>query len=268
MNVRIPLALAAALLAGACSPVAPVAPVAPGTDVAAPSASPIAAESAHPTPSAITPPAAGDPCPGVAPTQLAAGFQSRFPARTAAEVIAVATTDPYLRVNFEDLAGVRPGPMRDPRVPQCRLDLLRLGEPIFVRQYPASLGRWLLPIAYDGQTLLTVFISVEGNGIGAIGGSRGGAVPIGAESTARRAGEAPGDPVVSGELVFAKPPGCAPRDTISWRLVRRSGVAVYLVPEYPGAQPPGALFREDEMKLMGASGGRAPYSLAQVRAAC
>lgn len=189
-------------------------------------------------------------CAGLTPTQLAAGFRSRFPASTASEVRAGAADDPYVRVTFEDLAGIRPGPIRDVRLPHCRMDLLHLGDPVFVRQHPSTTGNWLLPVVYDGVILLTLLVGLESDGSGAIFGSRGGAGPIGGEEAARRAGDAPGDPVMSAELVYAAPPSCAPRDTISWRLVRRSGTVVYFVPDYPGAPPPGALFREDEMRFI------------------
>src|SRR2546428_13188759 len=60
-----------------------------------------------------------------------------FPARIAAEVIEGTRRDPSVRLLFNDLAGVRPGPMRDPRGPQCRPDLLELGPSAFATQYPA-----------------------------------------------------------------------------------------------------------------------------------
>ena len=140
--------------------------------------------------------------------------------------------------------------MRDMRVPLCRVDLLRVGDPVFVRRHPSTTGTWLLPIVYDGVTLLSVFVALASDGTGAIGGSRGGDAGVASEAAARRAGDAPVDPVMSAELVYAAPPGCAPRDTISWRLVRRSGTVVYFAPDYPGVPPPGALFREDEMRFM------------------
>lgn len=136
--------------------------------------------------------------------------------------------------------------MRDPRIPLCRVDLLGLGQPMFVRQHPASTGSWLLPVLHDGVTVLTVVVVVASDGSGAIGGSRGGDVGVGTEAAARRMGEVPGDPVVSAELVYAAPPWCAPRDTISWRLVRQSGTVVYYVP----APAPGGIFREDEMRFV------------------
>jgi hypothetical protein len=210
--------------------------------------------SGEPAPATLVTPtgqvASAAPCAGLAPTQLGPRFGSNFPARTAAEVLAGAQADPYLRIQFEDLAGVRSGPIRDVRVPLCRIDLLRLGDPVFVRQHPSTGGSWLLPITYDGVILLTVFVALAPDGTGAIGGSRGGAGPIGGEAVARRAGDTPGDPVVSAELVYAAPASCAPRDTISWRLVRRSGTVVYFLADYPGAPSPGALFREDEMRFM------------------
>src|SRR5437899_2965492 len=95
-----------------------------------------------------------------------------FPARTAAEVIEGTRRDPSVRLLFNDLAGVRPGPMRDPRAPQCRPDLLELGQSVFVRQYPATTGRWLLPVRYQDQTLVTVFVYTDLNGMGTVGGDR------------------------------------------------------------------------------------------------
>src|SRR3989442_10747716 len=97
-----------------------------------------------------------------------------FPASTAAEVIVGARHDLSIRLLLNDLAGVRPGPMRDPRAPQCPPDVLELGQPIFVRQYPAATGTWLVPVRYQDQTLATVFALISADGMGVVGGNRRG----------------------------------------------------------------------------------------------
>jgi hypothetical protein len=50
-----------------------------------------------------------------------------------------------------------------------------------------------------------------------------------------------------------------------WRLVRRSGTTVYLVPEFPGAAPPGALMTDGEVWF--STSGR-PTAFAKLAAAC
>ena len=72
--------------------------------------------------------------------------------------------------------------------------------------------------------------------------------------------------MISAELVYAAPFGCAPRDTLSWRLVRRSGTVVYLVPGDPGASPPGGLFDENEMRFMNVSS--IPSKIGELASAC
>src|SRR2546425_606162 len=114
-----------------------------------------------------------------------------FPASTAADVIVGARHDLSIRLLLNDLAGVRPGPMRDPRAPQCRPDLLELGQPIFVRRYPAATGTWLVPVRYQDQALVTVFVHSGADGMGVVGGNRGGGITIPSEADARTAGGAP-----------------------------------------------------------------------------
>jgi hypothetical protein len=227
------------------------------------------------TPAAVVPggaavvapsPAPVDPCPGVDQAELVPGLTSRFPAKTAADVLSWAPKDPYVRHSLEDMASVRPGPLGDPRVPRCRLDLLVLGKPAFVRAYPQSWGSWLVPVKIDDTTIATFSIGTDAVGIGSLASIRGGANPTLSEPVARAAGGAAGDPVMAAELVYAAPLGCAPRDTISWRLVRRSGTVVYLVPDYPGAAAPGALFRENEMRFMSVSS--IPSKVGEFATAC
>jgi len=93
-----------------------------------------------------------------------------------------------------------------------------------------------------------------------------GANPTRAAADARAAGGTAADPVTAAELVYAAPFGGAPRDTVSWRLVRRSGTVVYVVADSPAAPPAGAVFREDEMRFMTTS--RGPSKIGQLATAC
>jgi hypothetical protein len=213
-----------------------------------------------------TSPATADPCPGVDQAELLPGQTTRFPAQTAAEVLTWAPKDPYVRHSLENMASVRPGPVFDPRVPRCRLDLLSLGKPAFVRAYPQNWGSWLVPVKFGDTTIATFSIGIDAVGIGSLASIRGGSNPTLPESAALVAGGTAGDPVVAAELVYAAPPGCAPRDTVSWRLVRRSGTVVYLVPDYPGAPAPGVLFRENEMRFMTVSS--VPSKVGELATAC
>lgn len=193
----------------------------------------------------------------------AGGSPIAFPARTATEVIAGSRRDPSIRRLLNDLAGVRPGPTRDPRAPACRPELLELGEPVFVRQYPATTGRWLVPVRYQEQTLVTVFVYSELGGMGLVGGNRGGGIAIPSEAEARTAGGTSADPIAAAELVLGNA-SCG-RDLVMWRLVRRSGTVVYLVPEFPGVPPPGALMPEGQVWF--STSGR-PTANAKLAAAC
>ena len=193
----------------------------------------------------------------------AGGSPIPFPARTATEVIEGSRRDPSIRRLLNDLAGVRPGPTRDPRAPACRPELLELGEPVFVRQYPASTGRWLVPVRYQEQTLVTIFVYSGLDGMGLIGGNRGGGIAIPSEAEARTAGGTSADPVTAAELVLGNA-SCG-RDLVMWRLVRRSGTVVYLVPEFPGAPPPGALMTDGQVWF--STSGR-PTANAKLAAAC
>ena len=171
-----------------------------------------------------------------------------------------------MRWYFSDIAGVRPGPLGDPRVPRCRIDLLQLGDPLFVRMYPATTGSWLVPIVYEGQTLETVFVDVDPAGMGRVGGGRGGVIPIPTEAAARAAGARPGDPVVDAQLVFAKPPGCSGALTAVWRLVRASGSVAYFALDVYKATPPGVLFEEKDMQS--GPGQIGTFRYASLGAAC
>src|SRR5438876_4392566 len=188
---------------------------------------------------------------------------SPFPARTAAEVTAGARRDPSIRLLLNDLVGVRPGPMRDPRAPQCRPEVLELGQPVFVRRYPAATGTWLVPVRYQEQTLVTVFVSRGADGMGTVSGNRGGGNTIPSEAEARSAGATSVDPVTAAELVLGNA-SCG-RDLVMWRLVRQSGKVMYLVPEFPGAAPPGALMTDREVWF--STSGR-PVAYAKAAAAC
>jgi hypothetical protein len=214
---------------------------------------------------ASSPSPTSDPCLSIQP-QPDSTVPTSFLARTAADVLRNAPKDPAMRWYFSDLAGVRPGPLGDPRVPRCRIDLLQLGEPLFVRLYPATTGSWLVPIVYQGQTLQTVFVDVDPTGMGRVGGGRGGVIPIPTEAAARAAGARPGDPVVDAQLVFAKPPGCSGALTAVWRLVRASGSVAYFALDVYKAAPPGVLFEEKDMGSVPAQIGNFRY--ASLGAAC
>ncbi len=232
-----------------------------------PSVAPVAAAPVAVAPGgAAAAPSPPVPCPAVDQVELVPGLTTRFPAKTPTDVLTWAPKDPYVRHSLEDMAGVRPGPVYDPRVPKCRVDLLVLGQPAFARAYPQSWGSWLVPVRIGDTTIATFSIGVDSVGIGAVASIRGGANPTLSEAGARVAGGTPADPVMSAELVFAAPPGCAPRDTLSWRLVRRSGTIVYLVPDYPGAPSPGALFGENEMRFMSVSS--IPSKIGELASAC
>src|SRR2546426_10814933 len=92
--------------------------------------------------------------------------------------------------------------MRDPRRSQIRQYLLDLGQPIFVRRYPAATGTWLVPVRYQDQALVTVFVHSGADGMGVVGGNRGGGITIPSEADARAAGGASADPVTTAELVL------------------------------------------------------------------
>jgi hypothetical protein len=231
-----------------------------------PSAAPVVAAPMPVVPGISAAPTSADPCPAVDQVELVSGQVTRFPAKTPADVLAWAPKDPYVRHSLEDMAGVRAGPIYDPRVPKCRVDLLVLGQPTFARAFPQSWGSWLLPVKIGDTTIATFSIGVDSVGIGAVASIRGGENPTLSEAGARIAGGTAADPVVAAELVYAAPPGCAPRDTISWRLVRRSGTVVYLVPDYPGAPSPGALFGENEMRFMSVSS--IPSKIGELASAC
>jgi hypothetical protein len=214
---------------------------------------------------AVTSPSpSSDPCLSI-PPQADLTFPTSFVAGTAADVLRNAPKDPAMRWYFYDIAGVRPGPLGDPRVPRCRLDLLQLGDPVFVRMYPATTGSWLVPIVFQGQTLQTVFVDVDPAGMGRVGGGRGGAIPIPTEAAARAAGARPGDPVVDAQLVFAKPPGCGSLIAV-WRLVRASGSVAYFALDVYKATPPGVLFEEKDMQS--GPGQIGTFRYASLGAAC
>lgn len=168
---------------------------------------------------------------------------------TAGEVLRLLERDAGATHTLEDIAGVRqdPNPLRDPRVPRCAVALLSYGEPVFARRYPSIEGTWLVPVRFGDDTILTVLVSRDENGLGLVaGGSRGGDVlPVG-EAEARRRMASPGDPIRSVELVYAKPRGRGPDDQLAWRAVRSSGAVSYLFPSYPGATD-GLILSESEV---------------------
>jgi hypothetical protein len=224
-----------------------------------------AAATPSPAPTVAASAAPADPCVGFKQAEVGAGSErASFPARTLSELLANAAKDPWIRHRLEDVAGVRLGPLADPRVPRCRVDLVRFGDPLFLRAFPATTGTWLLPLRYEDATLETLFVSVDEAGLGRLGGGRGGAIPVPTEGDARAAGALPGDPVVSAELIAAKPPGCGADFTAVWRLVRSKGSVAYFALDVFGATPPGVLFEEMDMRFSIAKVG----TYAQLPSAC
>lgn len=190
---------------------------------------------------------------------------SRFPAKTLADLQLNLPQDfAWMRL-VQQVSGVQPNPMQDPRVPRCRVDLLQLGAPYFARGFlPGAAGRWFVPLEYQGAVLLTAFVDVDANGNGVLSGNRGGAIPVPTEQDARRAGSSPNDAVISAELILARPPGCGPYATAVWRLVRASGTIVYFALDVAGATPPGVLFEEKDMRF--SSGSATPRAASLARA--
>src|SRR5438128_2574634 len=80
-------------------------------------------------------PAIADPCASLLHIPDVAN-PSRFAARTLADLTVNLPRDLAWMRLLQDVAGVRPNPMQDPRVPRCRVDLLRIGTPQFARAYP------------------------------------------------------------------------------------------------------------------------------------
>jgi hypothetical protein len=206
-----------------------------------------------------------DPCLSIQQAQLGPGVEVSFPARSAAEVLANAPKDPLMRHLMEDIAGVRPGPLADARVPRCRLDLLVLADPVFLRWHPQTTnGSWLVPIVFQRETLETAIVDVDPAGMGRLGSSRGGAIPIPTEAAARAAGALPGDAVVDAQLVLKALLGCGTL-TPAWRIVRASGSAAYFALDVPNATPPGVLFEAKDIPS-GVGGGR--FGHASLGVAC
>ena len=170
-----------------------------------------------------------------------------------------------MRHLLEDIAGVRPGPLGDPRVPRCRLELLVLADPVFLRMYPQiTYGSWLVPIVFRGDTLESVYVDVDPAGMGRVGSARGGAIPIPTEAAARAAGSLPGDAVVEAQLVLKTLLACGTL-TPAWRIVRASGSVAYFALDVPNATPPGVLFEAKDIPS-GVRGGR--FGHASLGVAC
>jgi hypothetical protein len=118
-------------------------------------------------------------------------------------------------------------------------------------------------VRYQEETLVTVFVVSSGDGMGVVSGNRGGGISIPSEAEARAAGGTSADPVTAAELVLGNA-SCG-RDLVMWRMVRRSGTVVFLIPEFPGAPPPGALMPEGQVWF--STSGR-PTANAKLAAAC
>jgi len=192
-------------------------------------------------------------CPGLVEAALPPiGATRRWPARTAAEVRAGLATDPDFRHLLEDLAGVRQdsNPLRDAGVPRCAVDTMTPGEPVFVRNYPSNVGVWYVPVLYQGRQLVLATVGRNADGLGAQGGARGGGDPFPPMeiATALRIATTPNDLAVLAELVAARPPrsrSCL----VAWRVVRASGAAVYVFPNFPGSGADGLLAAETDVEL-------------------
>lgn len=168
---------------------------------------------------------------------------------TASEVLRLLKSDAGAIHTLEDIAGVRqdPNPLRDPRVPRCAVAQLSYGQPVFARRHPSIAGYWFVPVRFGDDTVLTVRVSRDENGLGLVaGGSQGGDFLRIGEAEARRRMASPGDPIRSIELVYAKPRGRGPDDQLAWRAVRSSGAVAYLFPSYPGT-PDGLILSESEV---------------------
>ena len=192
-------------------------------------------------------------CPGLVEAALPpTGATRRWPAATAADVRAGLGTDPDFRHLLEDLAGVRQdsNPLRDAGVPRCAVDTMTIGEPVFVRSYPSNTGVWYVPVLYQRRQLLLATVGRNADGLGALGGARGGGdlFPSMNAATALRIATAPNDPAVSAELVAARSRllrSCL----VAWRAVRASGAAVYVFPDFPGSAADGLLAAEADVEL-------------------
>jgi hypothetical protein len=153
---------------------------------------------------------------------------------------------------LEDLAGVRQdsNPLRDAGVPRCAVDTMTPGEPVFVRNYPSNVGVWYVPVLYQGRQLVLATVGRNADGLGAQGGARGGGDPFPPMeiATALRIATTPNDLAVLAELVAARPPrsrSCL----VAWRVVRASGAAVYVFPNFPGSGADGLLAAETDVEL-------------------
>lgn len=194
---------------------------------------------------------------GADPVDHCVGFQQAvlpeppvtYPTGTPAELKAGLATDASYLHTIEDLAGVRQdsNPLRDLAVQRCAVAEMVMGEPIFVRDYPRSVGSWFVPVTHEGRQIVLVQVGRDEFGRGTAGGSSWRPMPPISELAARAALTAPGDAVASVELVFARYQGSGPPDQIAWRAVRASGAAVYLFPDFPGVPAPGLVAAEAEV---------------------
>ena len=192
-------------------------------------------------------------CPGLIEAAIPPlGATRVWPTRTVAEVRAGLAIDPGFRHLLEDVAGVRQdsNPLRDAKVPRCAVDAMTAGDPVFVRSYPSTAGVWYVPVLYQGRQLLLATVGRNTDGLGSVGGTRGGAAPFPAMdmATALRVASASGDRAVSAELVFARPP--FPRSClVAWRVLRVSGAGFYVFPDFPGSGPDGLIAPESQIEV-------------------
>lgn len=178
------------------------------------------------------------------------GVYARFPTRTAADVRAGIVGDLRFRHTLEDIAGVRQdsNPLRDQDVPRCAIDVIAMGEPVFVRSYPSTAGLWYVPLLYQGRQLMLAHVGRDEAGFGVSGGSSSGQFPPMSLENALQVGGAATDRAISAELVFARPR--FPRASlVAWRVVRTSGAVFYVFPGFPGAGPDGLIAPESEVEL-------------------
>ena len=141
------------------------------------------------------------------------------------------STDPWVRRTLDDVTRKGSSVFSDRATTQTTL-----GEPVFVRALaPGAKSEWLVPVRSVSETVGIIGAKVDQDGRGAAGfyGGWSGTFPHAlsvAEATTK--GSAPGDPVVTVELVWATisplegGPGTA--EYPFYRLVRQGGSEWFL----------------------------------------
>lgn len=151
---------------------------------------------------------------------------TRFKARSSAEIIAGIQKNPDWELLMESLVS---GPERDSRAGGKRPVV---AAPLFVRGLGSSNDEWILPLMSGGNTIAVAWVSLDRDqsGNGYVGGmaSWDGTFPLVNEGDAHRLGAAPGDPVISTELVWTYLRAQSDRMQPFWRIVRQSGAVFFL----------------------------------------